>query len=80
MERDVVGGGGVSMLVTYAGTQQQATGSANGKPSRWGLSNPVQIRSNTLQGGVPVQFSFVSNGHGTEQQIYDFYVDPRLSR
>jgi hypothetical protein len=82
MVRNVVGGEGVFFYVSYAGTttwnKPKNTGQVHGAHSDWTLSNPVNVQPSSDPGWQEVRFTFVSGGTGSDFQIYDFYVDPRM--
>lgn len=47
----------------------------------WSLSDPFQVNPGTLPGWQLVRFTYQSNGkNGSDVQIYNFYVDPRMKR
>ena len=82
--RDVVGSEGVHAYVAYAGTKTatkaQDVGQIHGQQSGWTLSDSFNIHPGDLTGWQLVRFTFVPGGKSSNFQIYDFYVDPRMSR
>jgi hypothetical protein len=81
--RDVVGGKGVGFYVSYAGTrtweQPKNTGQLHGQHNGWAVSNPVGVHpDHHTVGWQIVRFAFVGGDKGSEAQVYDFYVDPRM--
>ena len=81
--RNVVGGNNVQFNVSYAGTrtwnQPKTTGQLQGQKGNWTISNPVDVKpDNKTAGWQIVRFSFVAGGKGSDSQVYDFYVDPRM--
>jgi hypothetical protein len=82
MVRNVNGGGGVHVFVTYAGSSSWSKakdgGSCNGnKGNAWGLSDNVKLQPANTPGWQIVRFALVpdTGGHN-EYQVYNFYVDP----
>jgi hypothetical protein len=81
MIRNVMGGGGVSVFVTYAGASSWGKarngGSAHGQGPNWGLSDPIHLQPSQAPGWQLVRFALVPpDGPGGEFQLYNFYVDP----
>lgn len=74
---------GVSFSVAYAGTKTwgnpHATGRLYGRALGWSPSDPVQVNPNKPAGWQPVQFTFTADKTPGDTQIYNFYVDPRMS-
>jgi hypothetical protein len=81
--RDVVGSQGVHVAVAYAGTrtasQPQTVGQVHGSQSDWTLSNSFNVHPGNLPGWQLVQFTLTADGQSSEFQVYNFYVDPRMS-
>jgi hypothetical protein len=44
----------------------------------WSLTPPVNVLPGAIQGWHIMQFTYVAGGHGSDFQIYDFGVDPRM--
>lgn len=73
--------------VSYAGTKSweqkpKPIGAiADGSTGGWSLSDPFQVNPGPLPGWQLGRFTFQSNGKkGSDVQIYNFYVDPRMKR
>jgi hypothetical protein len=83
MVRDVTGAEGVSFSVSYDGTNTaenpQNTGQVNGNRTDWTLSNPVNVQPSNRPGWQHVRFTFIPGGNSSDFQIYNFWVDPRMS-
>jgi len=80
MVRNLVGSEGVFVYVSYSGATFQDTGQVHGAGSAWALSTPVNIHSAPLPGWALVRFKFVAGGTTSRFQVYNFWVDPRMSR
>lgn len=81
MVRQVSGGGGVHVFVTYAGssswTKARDGGVANGKANGWSLSDNVKLNPANTAGWQIVRFALVPNNDShNDYQVYNFYVDP----
>lgn len=80
MVRNVSGGGGVAVFVTYAGTstwtRARNGGNAHGKGNAWGLSDKVSLQPSNTPGWQVVRFALAPDGGHNDYQVYDFYVDP----
>ena len=80
MVRNLVGGGGVSVFVVYAGTsgwgKARHAGDAHGKGPNWGLSDPLNVQPSHAPGWQLVRFAFAASGDSSQFQLYNFYVDP----
>jgi hypothetical protein len=79
MVRDVVGSEGVFVSVSYAGSGWQRTGQVHGNGTSWALSTAVSIHSAPLAGWQQVRFMLVGGGNTSRFQVYNFWVDPRMS-
>jgi hypothetical protein len=81
--RNVVGAEGVQFYVSYAGTNTwtnpQNTGQVHGQQNNWTTSDPVNIQPSNQSGWQLARFTFVPGGRTSDFQIYNFYVDPRMS-
>jgi hypothetical protein len=72
--------GSVTFYVSPAGSGM--LGSAMpvlGTPT-WALSPPVNVAPGNVSGTILVQFTFIAPARGSDFQIYNFYVDPRMCR
>jgi hypothetical protein len=82
--RDVVGGEGVSFNVSYEGTstweKPKNTGQIHGANGAWAAATPVNLQPNKTSGWQPMRITLIGNGKTSEFQVYDLYLDPRLSR
>ena len=83
MIRDVAGqGGGVRVAVTYKdGKHSQkpsAAGNIGGNGSDWVASRRFNVKPSHVIGWQLVRFTFAAQGTGTEFQLSNFYVDPRM--
>jgi hypothetical protein len=85
MARSVKGAGSVHVSATYEGiallgiplSLARDSGSVRGG-SAWAPSDPVNVRPDSRSGWQVVRFTFVAQGFGSESQIYNYYVDPRM--
>ncbi|HEY1522825.1 MAG TPA: hypothetical protein VGF70_07410 [Solirubrobacteraceae bacterium] len=84
MVRNVQGGGGVHVFVTYAGTSTWSKakdgGSCHGKGNAWGLSDNVKLSPANTDGWQIVRFALVPDNGNNDHQAYNFYVDPYAKR
>jgi hypothetical protein len=46
--------------------------------SAWALTPPVNVLPGSISGWHIMQFTYVAGGTGSEFQLYDFGVDPRM--
>ena len=46
--------------------------------TNWAASNSVNVLPDNRSGWQVVRFTFVGEGAGSESQIYNYYVDPRM--
>lgn len=80
--RNVTGGEGVQIYVSYAGTKTEAkpkgVGQVHGQQSAWTASNPFNVQPGNLPGWQLVRFTLIPGGKTSDFQIYNFYVDPRM--
>ena len=80
MVRNVTGGGGVHVFVTYAGSSSwnraRDGGNCHGKGNAWGLSDHVNLQPANVTGWQIVRFALVPDGDHNDYQVYNFYVDP----
>jgi hypothetical protein len=85
MVRSVKGAGSVHVSATYEGISllglqvsfPRDSGSVRGG-SAWTASSPVNVMPDSRSGWQVVRFTFIGEGSGTESQIYNYYVDPRM--
>jgi hypothetical protein len=83
--RNVVGGEGVAFNVAYEGTktweQPKNTGQIHGPgKAEWGPSGNVNLQpEKAFAGWQPMRITLVGNGRTSDFQVYDLYLDPRLS-
>jgi hypothetical protein len=81
MIRNVSGGGGVAVFVTYAGAsiwgKARNGGNAHGQGQNWGLSDRINLQPSSAPGWQLLRFALApSNGRDDEFQLYNLYVDP----
>lgn len=80
MARNITGGGGVHLFVTYAGTSTWSKardgGSAHGKGNAWGLSDNLNLNPSQTPGWQVVRLALVPDNGSNEYQVYNFYIDP----
>jgi hypothetical protein len=83
MIADVSGWQGVAMYVSFfqngSWTCPVASGIAKSFSSAWSPSVALQIHAQTLGGQTPVRFYLLGTGQRSLYQLYNFYLDPRLS-
>jgi hypothetical protein len=84
MVDDVAGSEGVQVSVSWDNGQniggiQQPTGVLNGGQGSWSPSNPVPVQPSSRGGQQHARFTLTAGGTTSEFQVYDFYVDPRMS-
>lgn len=83
--RNVIGGEGVAFNVAYEGTktweQPKNTGQIHGPgKNEWGASGAVNLQpEKSFEGWQPMRIVLVGNGKTSDFQVYDLYLDPRLS-
>lgn len=73
-------GAGVFYAANKAAQQLQLSGIMQGSGSGFTLSAPLQVHPGNLAGWQQVQFLFGATGTKGDAQVYNFYVDPRMSR
>jgi hypothetical protein len=79
MIQDVTGSQAVELSVQYAGsTSANGTGQFSGTGSGWSASNPVKTNPGSQSGWQLVVFTLWRTGKTGEDQVYNFYVDPRM--
>lgn len=83
MVRNVAGTDGAAFSVSYANATgwaaPKATGTLKGNAKAWTLSAPVGLQSNNGAGWQPVRFTLTGGGTSSDTQIYNLYVDPRMT-
>ncbi|MFL5831994.1 MAG: hypothetical protein ACJ76X_18915 [Solirubrobacteraceae bacterium] len=84
MVRNVVGSEGVYFYVSYQGTKTwdtpKNTGQVHGNGNAWTLGTPVKIQPNSVAGWQPMRISLIAGGKTSEFQLYNLYIDPRMTR
>jgi hypothetical protein len=70
--------GSVSFTPFDLTTNQQMGTMALKTTASWALTPPVNVLPGSISGWHIMQFTYVAGGSGSEFQIYDFGVDPRL--
>lgn len=82
MERDIAGAGGVTVNVSYG---ENGGWDKLNRPARvaasddsWTLSQPIAVHPLDVPSWQLARFTFVARGHTSDNQLYDFYVDPRM--
>jgi hypothetical protein len=81
MIRNVAGGGGVGVFVTYADGAKWGKarngGNAHGPGPNWGPSDRINLQPSHAPGWQLIRFALVPpNGPNGDFQLYNFYVDP----
>jgi hypothetical protein len=84
MVRDVKGSEGVFVYFSYKGTSTwtnpQNTGQVHSnKGTAWDLSDSINLQPNNGSGWQILKLTLVPGGTGSEFQIYNLYVDPRMA-
>jgi hypothetical protein len=81
--RNVAGAEGVAFNVAYEGTntweRPKNTGQIHGAKGAWEAVTPVNLQPNNASGWQPMRITLIGNGKTSEFQVYDLYLDPRLS-
>lgn len=84
MVRNVKGSEGVFFYVEYEGTntwgRPKNTGQVHGSGTAWTPVTPVNMQPYKTPGWQPMRITLVPGGKTSDFQMYDLYVDPRLSR
>ena len=82
--RDLAGSAGVHFSVSYDGTSGWSTpvdtGLVHGQQTMWTMSDPVNVQPANTTGWQLVRFTLLPAGIKTDYQIYNFWLDPRMSR
>jgi hypothetical protein len=79
------GGGGITVAVSYAGTETantpKVTGQIHGHQELWTAADPFNVQPQTAgpnEETHQVRFVFTSTGTNTTFQLWGLYVDPRM--
>jgi hypothetical protein len=84
MVRNVAGAEGVFFYVSYEGTKTWSvpknTGQVHGSGTAWTMATPVNMQPLKTQGWQPMRITLIPGGKTSDFQVYDLYVDPRMSR
>jgi hypothetical protein len=84
MVRNVAGAEGVFFYVSYQGTNSwntpKNTGQIHGSGSAWTLVTPVNLQPFNAAGWQPMRITLSPGGKSSDFQLYNLYVDPRMSR
>jgi hypothetical protein len=84
MVRDVKGSEGVFFYVEYEGTSTwghpKNTGQVHGAGTAWTAVTPVNMQPYNTAGWQPMRITLIPGGKTSDFQVYDLYVDPRMSR
>jgi Neuraminidase (sialidase) len=82
--RNVKGSEGIFYYVEYEGTNTwghpKNTGQVHGSGSSWTAVTPVNMQPFNTAGWQPMRITLKPGGKTSDFQIYDLYVDPRMSR
>ncbi|MGO9901684.1 MAG: hypothetical protein ACLP0J_18805 [Solirubrobacteraceae bacterium] len=77
--RDVSGSQAVKLDAQYAGTSSPVSaGRFWGSGARWTASNPVNTNPGSQSGWQLVVFTLRGSREAGDEQVYNFYVDPRM--
>jgi len=81
MIRELTGTQGVTLLASYAGTNTKVATSytTSGLGTAWDPSPILQTHPGNQSGWQLVVFTLEGSSSGSDTQIYNFYVDPRMS-
>ena len=81
--RNVIGGEGVGFYVSYEGTKTwetaKNTGQIHGNNTAWSASDPVNLQPNSTAGWQRMRITLLPGGKSSDFQVYDLYIDPRLT-
>ncbi|HWG08944.1 MAG TPA: hypothetical protein VN672_08040 [Solirubrobacteraceae bacterium] len=84
MVRNVKGSEGVFYYVEYEGTSTwghpKNTGQVHGSGTAWTAVTPVNMQPYNTPGWQPMRITLIPGGKKSDFQVYDLYVDPRMSR
>ena len=80
---DVVGSEGVFFYVSYEGTntweKPKNTGQIHGQNGAWEAVTPVNLQPGNASGWQPMKITLEPGGKTSDFEVYDLYLDPRLS-
>jgi hypothetical protein len=83
MVRNVAGSAGVNVSVAYptwgGSGIEQGTGILRAATTAWSLSRSFQIVPGNQPGWQLAQFKLVAAGTQSEYQLYNLYIDPRMT-
>jgi hypothetical protein len=81
--RNVNGSEGVFFYVEYEGTSTwehpKNTGQIHGSGSAWTLVTPVNLQPYKVLGLQPMRITLIPGGKTSDFELYNLYVDPRMS-
>ncbi len=82
MIRNVRGHGGIAFYMSLAGTRTwsspQSSGQRHGKQAAWSLTNRINLHLPHKTGWHLLRIKLAGSGTQAEEQLYDFYIDPRM--
>jgi hypothetical protein len=82
MMRNVAGSAGVSVSVAYLNdgpfSKPLTIATVTASGTTWAAPAAMNIHSKILTGPQQAQFTLTGTGSGSEYQLYNFYVDPRM--
>jgi hypothetical protein len=82
MVRNVRGRGGITFYMALNGTRKwtspQSSGKRHGKQGAWSLTNRINLHPPHTSGWHLMRIKLVGRGTNAEEQLYNFYVDPRM--
>lgn len=81
--RNVLGAEGVFFYVSYEGTKTwekpKNTGQIHGNHEEWTVVTPVNMQPENNENWQRVRLTLVPGGKTSDFQVYDVFVDPRMS-
>jgi hypothetical protein len=82
MVRNVTGSAGVNLSVIYpaVSTKPVNAGTITGSGTQWSLPAALNISPSSVSGWQLAQFTLTASGSSSEYQLYNLYLDPRMSR
>jgi hypothetical protein len=84
MVRNVKGSEGIFFYVEYEGTSTwghpKNTGQVHGNGTAWTAVTPVNMQPYNTPGWQPMRITLIPGGKTSDFQMYNLYVDPRMSR
>jgi hypothetical protein len=82
--KNVRGSEGVFFYVSYEGTntweKPKNTGQIHGANGAWEATGRVNLQPEGVSGWQPMRITLEPGGKTSEFQLYDLYLDPRMSR